>query len=99
MMRIGNYDIVRKIGEGGFAKTYEGRHIYLDEKSCLKQNIDVSDEDAALLKEEVKKMWDLHHHSLPAMRDYFKLKDGSHIMVMSFIEGKTLEEAVKKHSA
>jgi serine/threonine protein kinase len=99
MTTIGNYDIVRLIGEGGFGRTYEARHRFLDEKACLKQNINVTDTDAELLRREAKLLWNVHHTSLPAMRDYFSLNDGSYALVMSFIEGKTLEHSVKKHTA
>lgn len=99
MTIIGNYELIRQIGEGGFGRTYEARHILLGEKACLKQNINITDKDAELLLQEAKLLWNVHHHSLPAMRDYFKISDGSFIMVMSFIEGKTLEDAVKKHKA
>ncbi len=99
MVTLGNYDIVRLIGEGGFGRTYEGRHRYLGEKACLKQNINITPDDEKLLRGEAKLLWDVHHHSLPAMRDYFPLPDGSAVLVMSFIEGKTLEAAVKKHKA
>jgi serine/threonine protein kinase len=99
MTVIGNYRIVRLIGEGGFGRTYEAMHTYLEERSCLKQNINMTPEDEALLRQEAKLLWNVHHHSLPAMRDYFKAPDGSFIMAMSFVEGKTLEQAVKKHTA
>lgn len=98
-MRIGSYDVIKQIGEGGFAKTYEARHIILGTRACIKQNISLNSEDAKMLEDEVKKMWDLSHHSLPAMRDFYKLPDGSYAMVMSYIEGKTLDQAVKKHKA
>ena len=99
MKRLGNYEIVRLIGEGGFGYTYEGRHIFLDKKACLKQNKKITPEDEELLLQEIRLLWDVHHHSLPAMRDFFKAPDGSHVLVMSFEEGKTLEDAVKKHKA
>ena len=99
MVTIGNYKIIKQIGEGGFGRTYEAKHLLLGKKACLKQNIYLSKEDEKLLREESKLLWDVHHHSLPAMRDYFKSPDGSCIMAMSFIEGKTLEHSVKKHKA
>lgn len=99
MTKIGNYKVVREIGEGGFGRTYEARHILLDEKACLKQNLNLSKEDAELLRQEAKLLWNVHHHSLPGMRDFFRIPDGSYIMAMSFIEGKTLEQSVKKHKA
>jgi len=99
MTTIGNYKIVREIAEGGFGRTYEARHLLLDEKACLKQNLKMTAEDEKLLRQEAKLLWNIHHYSLPAMRDYFKSPDGSFIMAMSFVEGKTLEHSVKKHTA
>ncbi len=98
-MKIGNYEVIRQIGEGGFARTYEARHILLGEKACLKQNINLTDEDEKLLRKEAKLIWNIHHHSLPALRDYFLTSDGSAVLAMSFIEGKELDKSVKKHKA
>ena len=98
-MNIGNYEVIKQIGEGGFGRTYEAKHIYLAEKACLKQNINLTKEDELLLRNEAKLLWNVHHHSLPAMRDYFISPDGSAIMAMSFIEGKTLDKIIAKHKA
>jgi serine/threonine protein kinase len=99
MTTIGNYTIIRQIGEGGFGRTYEARHTILDEKACLKQNINLTDTDAALLRNEAKLLWNVSHHSLPAVRDFFRAPDKSYILAMSYIEGKSLHESVKKHKA
>jgi serine/threonine-protein kinase len=100
MTVIGSYEVVRLIAEGGFGRTYEGRHVHNKKlKACLKQNINLSDEDAKLLEEEVSLLWDVHHHSLPVMRDFYRLKDGSRVLAMSYIEGKTLDAAVTKRTA
>ncbi len=99
MATIGNYEIIRQIGEGGFGRTYEARHIILGEKACVKQNINITDEDAELLRREAKLLWNVHHHSLPGLRDYFRLDDGSCVMVMSYIEGKPLDKSIEKHKA
>jgi len=95
-MIIGNYEVIKKIGEGGFGRTYEAKHILLDEKECLKQNINLTDSDASLLRSEAKLLWKVHHYSLPAMRDFFRIPDGSYVLAMSFIEGKTLEKIISK---
>lgn len=97
-MQLGNYEVIRQIGEGGFGRTYEARHIYLDEKACVKQNITISDDDADLLRKEAKLLWNIQHYSLPAMRDFFRAPDSSFVMVMSFVEGKTLDDYVKKYT-
>jgi len=49
-----------------------------------------------ILEEEAKAVWDLRHFAIPAMRDIIKLDDGSSALVMSYIEGPTLEEVVQK---
>ncbi|MBS3164889.1 serine/threonine protein kinase [Candidatus Woesearchaeota archaeon] len=93
-MKIGNYKVIRQIGEGGFARTYEAEHLVLGKRACLKQNLSLSDLDAEVLKEEAALLWDVHHHSLPQMKDFFRAPDGSCILVMDFVEGRNLEELV-----
>lgn len=60
----------------------------------MKQNIYVSNEDSNLLVREAKVLWDIHHYSLPTLRDFYKCDDGSYALIMSFVEGKTLEDLV-----
>src|SRR3989339_107182 len=90
MTIIGNYKLVKKIGEGGFAKTYLAEHLILKEKACVKQNIELDELDAELLLKEAKLLWHIHHYSLPTLRDFIRCDDGSFVMVMTFIEGKEL---------
>ncbi len=99
MTTIGNYTILRQIGEGGFARTYEAKHILLEERVCLKQNINITPVDAELLRREARLLWNLGHYSLPSMKDYFAVGDGSYAIAMSFIEGKTLDKVIEKHKA
>ncbi|MBI4147659.1 serine/threonine protein kinase [Candidatus Woesearchaeota archaeon] len=99
-MNLGSYEIIRQIGEGGFGRTYEARHVLLKNvKACLKQNINLSTADAQLLMHEAEVMAGVQHHSLPAWRDFYKIGDGSYVLAMSFIEGKSLDKAVEKHKA
>ncbi|MCX6707976.1 MAG: serine/threonine-protein kinase, partial [Candidatus Woesearchaeota archaeon] len=93
---LGNYRIIRQIAEGGFGRVYEAEHLILGEKACIKQNITISPLDEELLKQEAKLLWKLNHHSLPSMKDFFKANDGSYIMVMNFVEGRNLEQIVRK---
>ena len=98
MSRIGNYELIRLIAEGGFGRTYEAKEIYCPKiKACLKQNINLTNDDVQMLSKEAELMAQVHHHSLPAYRSFFPAPDGSHILAMQFIEGKTLEHSVKKH--
>ena len=53
--------------------------------------------DLELFINETKAIWNLRHHALPAVRDMYLLPDGSFALVMSFIEGPTLEQVVDKY--
>ncbi len=96
MAMIGNYKIIKQIGEGGFARTYLAQHSLLGEKACLKQNLDLSKEDEEILYREARVLWNIHHHSLPTLRDFILCDDGSYVLAMSFVEGKELAKIVEE---
>ncbi len=96
MAHIGNYRVGKQIGEGGFARVYEGIHLILDEKVCLKQNKVAGAEYAELLEHEAKMLWKLDgFHSIPSVRDFYRPERDTGVMVVSHIEGKTLEEIME----
>lgn len=95
MATVGNYKVKKQIGEGGFGRIFQAEHIYLGEKACLKQNTRATPEDVSLLRYESKLLWKLdEHHSIPSVKDYFETDRNSAVMVISYIDGKTLEELV-----
>ena len=97
---IGDYEVIRQIGEGGFGRTYEARHVLNPNiKACLKQNINLSPADAKLLFHEAELMAKVSHYSLPAWRNLHRATDGSYVLVMEFIPGKTLDKIIEKHHA
>ena len=93
---IGNYRILEEIAAGGFGTTYLGEHLLAGEPVCVKHCHHVSSAYEATLVEEAKAVWDLRHHSLPVMRDFLRMDDGSLALVMSYIPGPTLEQIVNK---
>ena len=99
MASVGNYDLIKQIGDGGFAYTYLAKHKLLGEKACIKQNIELSKEDVDLLRREAKLLWRIHHHSLPTLRDYVELDDGSCCLIMSFVDGKDLFKIIEEDYA
>jgi len=93
---IGDYRIIAKIAEGGFGKTYKAEHVLVHEPVCIKHCSEISAAHDTVLIEEAKAMWDLRHYSIPAVRNLVRLEDGSLALVMSFIEGPTLEQVVQR---
>ena len=97
MTRLGNYIVGDKLAEGGFGRIYVAEHALLGTKACLKQNSNVSKDDVELLKTEAKILWDLYeHHSIPTVRDFFKIDNENAAIALSYIEGKTLFDIVKE---
>jgi serine/threonine-protein kinase len=93
---VGNYRITKKIAEGGFAVIYQAEHLALEELACIKQTLKPTREYVELLRQEAKILWKLdEHHSIPHAKDFTVLDDGSAIMVMSYIDGTTLEDLVQ----
>ncbi len=93
---IGIYQILEKIGEGGFGTTYKGKHLLLEELVCIKHSHQISAEDEEILVNEARAIWDIRHHGLPAMRDILRLEDDSIALVMSYIPHPTLSKIVEK---
>ncbi len=89
MTTIGPYEVLSKLGSGGFATTYRGRHRLLGTEACLK--VSNSPVDQGLFLKEARVLWDLHHPSLPTLRDVFPLADGRLVLVMRYVEGDTLD--------
>ncbi|MEW6284431.1 MAG: hypothetical protein AB1758_37800, partial [Candidatus Eremiobacterota bacterium] len=91
-MTIGPYEVVRPLGEGGFATTYEARHRLLGTRACLKVCEHAEHED--LMLEEARILWDLFHPSLPTLRDALRSPEGKLVLALRFVEGQTLEDAL-----
>lgn len=94
---IGNYQILEKIAEGGFGTTYLGEHRISRKSVCIKHCHQVAPVYQETLIEEARAIWDLRHYSIPVMRDFLHLDDGSLALVMSFIPGLTVEKLVERH--
>jgi eukaryotic-like serine/threonine-protein kinase len=95
---IGQYKVIKVLGEGGFGKTYLGVHELLGKMVALKQSHFSSAEAQQLLLEESKLLWDVNHWALPTVKDVL-IHDHSLVMVMSYIEGEELLEHVQSHGS
>lgn len=98
MATIGNYRVIKQIGEGGFGRVYQAEHILLEEKACLKQNMVSSPEHADMFRLEAKLLWKLdEHHSIPSAKDFFEVDKNNYVLAMSYIDGKSLSDQLKGH--
>jgi eukaryotic-like serine/threonine-protein kinase len=95
---IGQYKILKLLGEGGFGKTYLGKHTLLGKSVALKQSHFSTTEAQRILLDEASLLWDINHWALPTVKDAL-IHDGSLIMVMSFVEGEDLLKHVQAKGA
>ena len=92
------YLIVRRIGQGGMGAVYEAqdtqlgnRLVAVKEMSQSGLNPDEMLEAFSAFKREAHMLASLQHPNLPSIYDHFS-EAGRWYLIMSFIEGETLEE-------
>ena len=100
---IGDYVLVEKIGEGGFGRTFLGKHRLLETPVCIKQS-NPPDEDSRqvyneLLKQEARSVWGISHPNLPVMLNYIEHPDPTLgvFIVMSYVEGVPLHNDIQEN--
>ena len=102
MMRGGAYRIVGAIGRGGMGAVYLAADTgAFDRKCVVKELLDYYDptdpEEARQAQErfetEARLLAELSHPGIPRIYSYFS-EAGRHYIVMEYIEGETLEQAV-----
>ncbi len=96
---IGNYKIIKILGEGGFGRTYVAEHAILKKKVVIKQSLFQGPDAQRILLNEASLLWDVNHWALPTVKDVLLDADSNLLMVMSFIEGQELFDHVQKQGA
>jgi len=97
------YRVVKLIGEGGFGAVYQAnderfqatRIVAIKEMSDA--NLSASERERALVdfRREANLLGQLNHPNLPQVSDFFEEGTKAYL-VMEFIEGKTLEQALEE---
>lgn len=92
--RIGNYEVVSKLGQGGMGGVFLVRQVFLKKRYALKV---LNDELAALpefvdvFRHEAQMLATMKHPHIVQVHD-FGMAGVRHYFVMDYIEGGTLEE-------
>lgn len=94
---IGNYRLLRVLGEGGFGRTYLAEHAVLGKKAVIKQSLFRGEAAQAILLGEAALLWDVNHWALPTVKDALVNEEGDLLMVMSYVEGRELLAQVREY--
>src|SRR6266700_2996999 len=82
--RLGNYQLVRLLGRGGFAEVYLGEQVYLHTQAALKVlHVQLLDEHVQAFLREAQLIAHLEHPHIVQVLD-FSVQEGTPFLVMSY---------------
>src|SRR5579863_4874058 len=90
--QLGNYRLLRLLGQGGQASVYLGEHIYLKSQAAVKVlGIALSEEEQIAFFQEAQALARLNHPHIVRVLD-FALQDGLPFLVMEYATQGTLRQ-------
>jgi eukaryotic-like serine/threonine-protein kinase len=93
--RLGNYRLVRMIGQGGFAEVYLGQHIYLDTLAAIKvHHARLESDDVEYFLTEARTVARLLHPNIVRVLE-FNVEDSTPFLVVDYAPNGTLR---KRHA-
>jgi serine/threonine-protein kinase len=99
MVISGRYRIDRLLGEGGMGAVYEAEHTHMRKRLAVKvlhAEMSRLPEVVARFEREAMAAAHIDHPNVAGATDFGKLEDGSFFLVLEYVEGHSLREAIGK---
>ena len=90
------FKILSKLGAGGMGSVYKGKHMLMDKVVAIKVLEKANAESARRFQQEAKLACQLQHPNIISVTDFGISTDGQPYLVMDFLEGQSLGEAIAK---
>ncbi len=97
---IGEYRVVRFLGEGGMGEVYQGVHAKLNRAAAIKVLNRTTSADASFTERffnEAQLQASLHHPNIAALYDFSEI-GGQLFIFMEFVDGESLEDLVARRA-
>lgn len=96
--QLGNYRLIRLLGEGGFAEVYLGEHIHLGTEAAIKVlHTQLTNEDVEQFRNEARTIARLKHHHIVRVFD-FGVEVKTPFLVMDYAPYGTLRQRYPRGS-
>jgi serine/threonine protein kinase len=90
--QLGNYRLIRLLGEGGFAQVYLGEHIYLTTPAAIKVlRMKLASDDVEWFRTEARTIARLVHPNIVRVLD-FVVQDEIPFLVLDYAVNGTLRQ-------
>jgi eukaryotic-like serine/threonine-protein kinase len=96
LTQVGKYQIVEKIGVGGFGTVYKGRDPFIKRSVAIKTCQSEEEEIKKRFFREAEFAGNLHHRNITTIYDFGVTDDGTPYIVQEFLTGEDLDKAIKK---
>ncbi|HXJ23224.1 MAG TPA: serine/threonine-protein kinase [Polyangia bacterium] len=96
---IGNYRVIRLLGEGGMGVVYLAQHPVIGRKVAIKLLHAVLARDADIVSRffnEARAIHMIAHENIVEILDFGQTTDGQPYFIMEYLEGESLSEAVSR---
>ncbi len=96
--QLGNYRIIRPLGQGGFADVYLGEHLYLKRHAALKVlRRSLQEKDVAQFLPEAQTLAHLTHLHIVQVFEY-AIEQGMPVLIMDYASGGTVRDCYPRGS-
>lgn len=97
--RVGNYELLEQVGQGGMARVYRAQHRLLKRPTAVKiiELAQTTDEMLARFDREVRLASQLMHPNTVEVFDYGRTPEGQPFYAMEFLDGLSLQQIVEQH--